>query len=64
VLMQEKIDCLRDAVEATTKRKIRKQQYIRAEKTLTVGKVANLVAVIVVNSYNNSKELLKRVRAE
>jgi hypothetical protein len=64
VLIQEKIDCLRDAVEVITKRKIHKRQYIRAEETLTVGEVANLVAATVVNSCDDSRGLLKRVRAE
>ena len=40
--MQEEIGRLRDAVEASTKRKTRKQRYIRTEETLIVSKVANV----------------------
>jgi hypothetical protein len=64
VLMQEKIDRLRDAVEATTTRKIRKRRYIRAEETLTVGEVADLVAATVVDSRDDGGGPLKRVHAE
>jgi hypothetical protein len=64
VLMQEKIDRLRDAVEATTKRKTRKRRYIRAEETLTVGEVADLVAATVVDSRDDGGGPSKRVRAE
>jgi hypothetical protein len=44
VLIQEEIGRLQDAVEVTTKRKARKQQYIQLEETLTVGKVLDLIA--------------------
>jgi hypothetical protein len=44
VLVQEEISCLQDAVEASTKRKTCKRHYIRAEETLTVSKVADLIA--------------------
>ena len=44
MLVQEEISRLRDAVEASTKRKTRKRHYIRAEETLTVGEVADLIA--------------------
>ena len=37
VLMQKEIGRLRDAVEASTKRKIHKRRYIQAEETLAVG---------------------------
>ena len=43
MLMQEEIGRLQDAVEASTKRKTRKQRYIRTEETLIVSKVANLI---------------------
>jgi hypothetical protein len=58
------MDNLIEAVEAATKRKSRKRQYIQAEETLTIGEVTNLIAAIVNNHCNNSNRLLKRVRAE
>ena len=42
--MQEEIGCLWDAVEASIKRKTCKRHYIRAEETLTVSEVADLIA--------------------
>jgi hypothetical protein len=39
-----------------------KRRYIYAEETLIVREVANLVTKREVNSHNNSRELLKRVR--
>jgi hypothetical protein len=44
VLVQEEIGRLRDAVDTLTKRKTRKRRYVRAEETLTVGEVSDLVA--------------------
>ena len=44
MLIQEEIGRLQDAVKASTKRKTRKQRYIRTEETLTVSKVADLIA--------------------
>jgi hypothetical protein len=64
VLLQEQVGRLQDAVEASTKRKARKRQYIQAEETLTVGEVSDLVAATVVDSRNDSREPSKRVRAE
>jgi hypothetical protein len=62
--MQEKMDNLIEAVEAATKRKSRKRQYIQAEETLTVGEVTNLIAATVDNRRDDGDGLLKRVRAE
>jgi hypothetical protein len=64
VLMQEEIGRLRDAVEASTKRKARKRRYIRAEKTLTVSEVSDLIAEPAGSRCDNSKTPAKRVRAE
>jgi hypothetical protein len=61
--MQEKIDNLIEAVEAATKRKSRKRQYIQAEETLTVGEVTDLIAATVDNRRDDSDGLSKRVRA-
>jgi hypothetical protein len=44
VLVQKEISCLLDTVEASIKRKTCRQYYIRAEETLIVSKVANLIA--------------------
>ena len=62
--MQEEMGRLRNAVEATTKRKTHKQRYIRAEETLTVGEVANLVTAKEGRSRDEVKTPAKRVRAE
>jgi hypothetical protein len=62
VLMQEEIGRLQDAVKALTKRKTRKRRYVRAEETLIVGEVANLVTKREVDSRDDSREPLKRVR--
>jgi hypothetical protein len=64
VLMQEEIGRLKEAVEAATKRKSRKRRYIRAEETLTVGKVTNLIAATVDTRRDDGDEPSKRVRAE
>jgi phage-related minor tail protein len=63
VLIQEKINCLQEAIEASTKRKARKQRYIRAEETLTVSKVLDLIAKQADSSRKDSKTPAKRVRA-
>jgi hypothetical protein len=47
-----------------TKRKTRKRQYIRVEKTLTVSKVSNLIAKKEGSSCKDSEMPTKRVRAE
>jgi hypothetical protein len=62
VLMQEEMGRLRDAVEASTKRKTRKRRYVRAEETLTVGEVADLVTEREVDSRDDGGEPSKRVR--
>jgi hypothetical protein len=63
VLMQEKMDNLTEAVEAATKRKSCKRRYIRAEETLTVGEVTDLIAATVDNRRDDGDGLSKRVRA-
>jgi hypothetical protein len=62
VLMQEEIGCLQDVIEESTKRKSRKRQYVRAEETLTVSKVSDLITKKAGSSCNNSREPSKRVR--
>jgi hypothetical protein len=62
--MQEEIGCLQDAVKALTKRKSCKRQYIQVEKTLTVGKVTNLIAKKEGSRCKDSKIPVKKVRAE
>jgi non-homologous end joining protein Ku len=62
--MQEEIGRLRDAIEALIKRKVRKQRYIRAEETLIVSKVSDLIAELAGSYRDNSETPAKRVRAE
>jgi hypothetical protein len=62
--MQKEIDCLQDAVKALTKRKGCKRQYIQVEKTLTVGKITNLIAKKEGSSCKDSETPVKKVRAE
>lgn len=64
VLICKEIVCLQDATEAATKCKTHERQYIRTEKTLTVGKVADLVAAKSIDSCDNSKRPAKRVHKE
>jgi hypothetical protein len=64
VLVQEEIGCSRDAVNTLTKRKTCKRQYIRAEKTLTVSEVTNLIAEKESSSREEGKTPTKRVRVE
>ena len=64
VLMQEKFSRLQSVVEAATARKKRKRRYIRAEETLTVGEVADLVATKEGNGCKDGRTPAKRVRAE
>jgi hypothetical protein len=64
VLVQEEISCLQDAVEASTKRKTRKRHYIRAEETLTVSKVADLIAKKEGRGRVEGKTPAKRVRRQ
>jgi hypothetical protein len=62
--MQKEIGCLQDAVKALTKRKSCKRQYIQVEKTLTVGKVTNLITKKEGSRCKDSETPVKRVRAE
>jgi hypothetical protein len=62
--MQEEIGRLQDAVEALTKRRARKRRYIRAEETLIVGKVSDLIAELAGSRRDNGKTPAKRVRVE
>jgi hypothetical protein len=55
---------LRDAVDTLTKRKTRKRRYVRAEETLTVSKVSDLITEKEGSSCEDSKTPAKRVRAE
>ena len=64
VLVQEEIGRLRDAVDTLTKRKTRKRRYIRAEETLTVGEVSDLIAKKEGGRREDSETPAKRVRAE
>ena len=64
VLVQEEMGRLRDAVDTLTKRKTRKRQYVRAEETLTVGEVSNLIAEREGGSCKDGETPAKRVRAE
>jgi hypothetical protein len=63
VLMQEKIDRLQEAIEALTKRKARKRRYVRAEETLIVGEVLDLIAEQAGGSRKDGETPAKRVRA-
>jgi hypothetical protein len=63
VLMQEEIGRLRDVIEESTKRKSRKRRYVRAEETLTVGEVSDLIAEKAGSSRNDGGEPSKRVRS-
>jgi hypothetical protein len=63
VLVQE-IGRLREAVDTLTKRKTRKRRYIRAEETLTVGEVSDLIAAKEGGSREEGETPAKRVRAE
>jgi hypothetical protein len=64
VLLQEEQARMRSAIEELTKRKGRKRRYIRAEETLTVGEVADLVAATAENRRDDGGGPSKRVRAE
>jgi hypothetical protein len=63
VLMREEMDRVRDAVEASTKRKTRKRHYIRAEETLTVGEVVDSIAEKEGRGCGKGKTPAKRLRA-
>ena len=62
--MREEVRSLREAVNTLTKRKTRKRQYVRAEETLTVSEVSNLIAKIDGSKRKDSKTPAKRVRVE
>jgi hypothetical protein len=64
VLVQEEIGRLRDAVDTLTKRKTRKRRYVRAEETLTVSEVSDLIAEKEGSSREEGETPAKRVRAE
>jgi hypothetical protein len=64
VLVQEEIGRLRDAVDMLTKRKTRKRRYVRAEETLTVSKVSNLITAKEGSSREEGETPTKRVRVE
>jgi hypothetical protein len=64
VLVQEEIGRLRDAINTLTKRKTRKRRYVRAEETLTVSEVSDLIAEKEGGSREEGEMLAKRVRAE
>jgi hypothetical protein len=64
VLVQEEIGRLRDAVDTLTKRKTRKRRYVRAEETLTVGEVSDLIAEKEGGSRGDRETPAKRVRPE
>jgi hypothetical protein len=62
--MQEEIGCLQDVVEALTKRKSCKRQYVQAEETLTVSEVTNLIAAKESSCREEGKTPARRARAE
>ena len=64
VLMQEEVRSLREAVDTLTKRKTRKRRYVRAEETLTVGEVSDLIAKKEGGRRKDGETPAKRVRAE
>ena len=64
VLVQEEMGRLRDAVNTLTKRKTRKRRYVRAEESLTVSEVSNLIAEKEGGSREEGETPAKRVRAE
>jgi hypothetical protein len=61
--MQEEIGRLRDVIKESTKRKSCKRRYVRAEETLTVSEVSNLIAKKAGSSCNDGREPSKRVRS-
>jgi hypothetical protein len=64
VLLQEGQARIQSALDELTKRKGRKRRYVRAEKTLTVGEVSDLVVATGSNSRDDGDRPSKRVRAE
>jgi hypothetical protein len=63
-VVQEEIGRLRDAVDTLTKRKTRKRRYVRAEETLIVGEVSDLIAKMDGGRREDGETPAKRVRAE
>ena len=64
VLVQEEMGRLRDAVDTLTKRKTRKRRYVRAEETLIVSEVSDLIAEKESGGREDGETPAKRVRAE
>jgi hypothetical protein len=64
VLVQEEIGRLRDAIDTLIKRKTRKRRYVRAEETLIVSKVSDLITEKEGSSREEGETPTKRVRAE
>jgi hypothetical protein len=62
--VQEEIDRLRDAVDTLIKYKTRKRQYIRAEETLIVSEVSDLITEKEGSSRKEGETPAKRVRVE
>jgi hypothetical protein len=63
VLMRAEIVRLNTTTKAAIKRKSRKRRYVRAEETLTVGEVLDLIAEREGSRRKEGKEPAKRVRA-
>jgi hypothetical protein len=63
VLMRAEIVRLNTATKAATKRKSRKRRYVRAEETLTVSEVLDLIAEREGGRRKEGEEPAKRVRA-
>ena len=63
VLLQEEQARMRNAIEELTKRKTRKRRHIRAEETLTIGEVADLIAKKEGGGRGEGETPAKRVRA-
>ena len=64
VLLQEEQARMRSAIEELTKRKTHKRRYVRAEGTLTVSEVSDLIAAKEGGSREDGETPAKRVRAE
>ena len=62
VLLTEKITTLQAALDESNKRKSRKRRYIQTDKTLTVGKMQELLAKREGSSYSNRESALKKVQ--
>jgi len=55
---------MQSAIEELTKRKGQKRRYVRAEETLTVSEVSDLIAKREGSSRKDGETPAKRVRAE